>query len=67
LGLKLLHNNFGSGGKIIEPNAADEIMQPDPALQRPRDFSPVVAKTHEGYCHLPPSAVTVVTLKPWQG
>lgn len=47
LGLKLLHNNFGSGGKIIEPNAADEIMQPDPALQTPRDLSP---RANARYC-----------------
>jgi hypothetical protein len=40
VGVKAAAQNFGSGGKIIEPNAADEIMQPDPALQRPRDFSP---------------------------
>ena len=31
--LKLLRDNFGPGDKIIEPNAGDEIMRPDPAVQ----------------------------------
>jgi hypothetical protein len=102
--LKLLHDNFGPGDKIIEPNAADEIMRPDPAVQiyaqgfitpqgkrkvllvnkRDRGLevtidgaaggdeqrvdqstttAPVPQKLAKDTVHLPPSAVTVVTLK----
>jgi len=31
--IKLLHDNFGPGDKLIPPNKVDEIMQPDPAVQ----------------------------------
>lgn len=102
--LKLLHDNFGPGDKVIEPNAAAEIMRPDPAVQiyaqgfitpqgkrkvllvnkRDRGLevtidgaaggdeqrvdqstttAPVPQKLAKDTVHLPPSAVTVVTLK----
>jgi hypothetical protein len=31
--IKMLHDNFGPGDKLIAPNKVDELMQPDPAVQ----------------------------------
>ena len=31
--VKLLHDNFGPGDRLIAPNKVDELRQPDPAVQ----------------------------------